>query len=265
MPSLDQHQSQSFVKLLYIGHSGVGKTGSLVSLLKAGYRLRFLDMDNGLTALRKFAERECPDKLKNVDFETLRDKPKMGPLGPVVVQPKAYVGATRLLEKWTDGTDPAEWGPDTVLVLDSLTAFGMAAFEWARGMNPSGKDPRQWYFAAQQSLEATIGLLTSEAFHCNVIVITHIGFQELQEGMVKGFPTAIGTALGAKIPRYFDTLVSAEVRGKSRVIKTTPTSLLDLKNPAPFTMKDELPLETGMATIFETIKGDSSTSKKNAA
>ena len=53
MPSLANHQSNEFTKLLIEGDSGSGKTGALASLVKAGYKLRILDMDNGLDALKQ--------------------------------------------------------------------------------------------------------------------------------------------------------------------------------------------------------------------
>ena len=84
MTSLAEHQSSEFTKLLLIGDSGSGKTGSLSSLVKAGYKLRVLDMDNGLDSLRLYCKRDCPDKLGNVEFRTLRDKMKSSPIGPVV-------------------------------------------------------------------------------------------------------------------------------------------------------------------------------------
>ena len=257
MTSLSAHQSAKIVKCLYIGNSGVGKTGSMVSLVKAGYKLRVLDMDNGLDALRKFIQRECPEKIDAVQFETLRDKIVSTPTGPVVRAPKAMVAATTLLNKWSDDTVPGEWGEDTILVLDSLTAMGRAAFEWAKGMNPSAKDPRQWYFAGQQAIENIIALLTSEAFGANVIVISHIAYVEMIEGNTRGFPTSLGSAQGNVIPRYFNTMISAESTdsGKKRIIRTVPTNFLDLKNPAPFTLGPVLPLESGLADLFGTIKG----------
>jgi hypothetical protein len=164
------------------------------------------------------------------------------------------------MTKWSDDTIPAEWGPDTIFVLDSLTALGRACFEWARGLNPSAKDPRQWYFSAQQSLEMVIQLLSSEAFRSNVIIISHVNFVEESDGTSKGYASAIGRAMGPIIPKYFNTLLLAESSGMGknvrRRIKTVPTGLIDLKNPSPFKLDAELPLETGLATVFETIKGD---------
>ncbi len=90
MPTLTHHQSNEYTKLLITGDSGSGKTGALTPLVTAGYKLRILDMDNGLETLKQFVLRECPDKIGNVEFRTLRDKRKASPLGPVIDgQPKA--------------------------------------------------------------------------------------------------------------------------------------------------------------------------------
>lgn len=267
MPSLADHTSGKIVKTLYIGDSGTGKTGSLASLVKAGYKLRVLDFDGGLDILRAFILNECPEKLSNVDYIFLRDKVKIQPsaiyggaAGPVVPQgqAKAFTNALKFMEKWEDGSIPAEWGPDTIFVLDSLSTFARNAFSWAQGMNPASKDPRQWYGAAQKAIEDTLALLTSDDFATNVIVISHVNYKEVVEGVTKGYPNAIGTALGPTIARYFNTLVLAESTGSGkhtkRKIKTMPTGIIDLKTPAPFAVDAELPLETGMAELFEKLK-----------
>lgn len=258
MPDLTQHQSSEFVKLLYIGDSGTGKTGSLVSLAAAGYELCILDLDNGLDALRHLVIRECPDKAKTVKFESAFDKLTMTATGPVCRSPTAFVTSLKLLEKWSDGTDPAAWGSKTILVIDSLTALGRAALRWASGMNPLAKEPRTWYNVAQLAIENTLGMLTSKDFKTNVIVISHISYREPIEGNIKGYASAVGAALGPKIPTFFNTFVQAEILGTGknavRRIRTSPTGIIDLKNPVPFKFDVELPLGTGLATLFEKIK-----------
>lgn len=259
MPSLSNHHSSSIVKLIYIGDSGAGKTGSLVSLIEADYKLRILDLDNGLDSLVSFARRQCPDKLSLVDYETRRDKYKATPAGPVINgQPKAFVDSLKLMTKWSDESVPSEWGEDTIFVVDSLTALGRVAFEWAKGMNPSSKDPRQWFYTAQRAVEDVIALLTGEDFHTNVIIISHVTYTELNDGTQKGFPSAIGTALSKHIGKYVNTLLLAETKGTGQSVKRTirmaPTALIDLKNPAPFKFEQVLPLETGLATVFEKLK-----------
>jgi len=255
---LSEHKGGRFVKFIYIGDSGTGKTGSLASLALAGYKLRVLDMDNGLSSLREYIAKDDPAKLELVDYETRRDKYKSGPGGPVIAgQPRAYVEATKLMTQWSDGTIPAEWGEDTIFVLDSLTHFSNAAFEWAKGMNPLSREPRQWYSQAQKSIETVLALLTSEAFEANVVVISHVKYIE-QNGVLKGVANSIGQALGPIIPSYFNTMMLAEMAGSGknvrRVIKTRPTNLIALKNPAPFKVQDTYPLETGMIELFNKLK-----------
>lgn len=256
MPTLDTHQSSDYFKLIYIGDSGTGKTGSLVSLLAAGYKFKILDLDNGLDALVHFAREQCPDKLANVEFETIRDEYKSTKAGPIIKgAPKAFVAALDKLTEWSEIEDP-----NTIFVLDSGSAFGRAAFEWAKGMNPMAKDPRQWYFSAQQAFESTIAMLTGEQFKMNVILISHINYKEVIEGVNKGYVNSIGSALGPTIPKYFNTLILAESTGSGtnvrRRIKTMPTGVIDLKVPSPKVDK-ELPLETGLATIFQQMKDNS--------
>jgi hypothetical protein len=258
MPSLSDHQSSKYTKLILIGDSGTGKTGSLTSLVAAGYKVRVLDTDNGLDSLRAFVKKECPDKINNVDFETRRDEYVATTQGPIVKKATAFVDCLKLMQTWSDESSPQEWGPDTFFVLDSMTGLGKAAFEFAKGLNPAAKDPRQWYHAAQQAIENTIALLTSEAFHANVIVISHITYKEQQDGTTKGWASSIGSALGPTIPKYFNTLVLAERSGfgqnVKRKIKTVPTDTLDLKTAAPFTVDKELPLESGLATLVKALK-----------
>lgn len=257
MVKFSKHHASKYVKILYIGDSGTGKTGSLVSLVKAGYKLKILDLDNGLDALFQFTHRECADNIDNIDYETRRDAIIPGKMGPII-QSNIYVEATKLMTEWSDGTQPCEGGENEVFVIDSLTALGNSALEWARRQNPTAKDKRQWFFTAQLSIEHIIGMLTSEAFHANVIVITHINYKELQEGKEKGYPNAVGSALGPKIPKYFNTMVQAQVEGfgktMRRTISTVPTEILDLKNPTPFRIEENYPLGDGLAELFKKLK-----------
>jgi len=249
-----------YVKALYIGASGSGKTGSLVSLLAAGYNIRMLDMDVGTAALRAFIMKECPDKIDNLDYISLRDKMKADSAKGAKVNgtPKAYVDAIKYLGKWDDDSNPAEWGNNTIFVLDTLTLFGRSAFRWAQGMNPGCKDPRLWYGAAMASIQDVIDLLTSKEFGCHVLVLSHIDLTENSDGTTKGYASSLGQKLGPKLPATFDTMILAETRGSGdnvkRTITTMPTALIDLKNPKPFTIPKSLPLSTGMATIFEELR-----------
>lgn len=258
--------------MLYVGDSGSGKTGSMASLVKAGYRLRVLDFDNGIGTLASYVKKECPEKIGNVGFIPLRDKLKLqnsseyaGKKGPVASAPNAFTSALEYLEKWEDGTSPADWGPEYILVIDSLSALGRACHQWAKAINRSqpkpNPDKRSEFFTAQQGVENLVELVASEAFNTNVIVISHVRYEEPKDEPKKGYVNSIGSALGPILPRYFNTLIQAESTGvgKSvkRKIRTLPTGVIDLKTPISHSVEAEYPLETGLATLFEQIKAAS--------
>lgn len=269
MTSLSNHQSSAYTKLLLIGDSGSGKTGSLASLVKAGFKLRIIDLDNGLDVLRLYIMRDCPDKIDNVEFRTIRDKIKSSPVGPVIDGPaKAFVEATKMIDNWKYTTDdgiavdlgpPATWGKDCILVIDSLTLLSEAAMNWAMMMVPRSKDGkfdgRAVYFEAQKAIRSTLSYLTSESLRVNVIVTAHIRYTDMPDGTKKGFPTSAGEALNPEIPRYFNSTVRflTDPSGK-RTIQTGATPLMDLKNPAPFKVASVLPIETGLADFFQQVR-----------
>lgn len=269
MPPLSLHQSATLTKMLLLGESGSGKTGSLVSLVNAGYKLRILDFDNGVDTLFQYVMRDCPDKINNVDVVPLRDPRKASALGPIIAgTPQAFVKCLNLLDRWKykneDGSEtdlgvPAAWGDDTILILDSLSFLSDAAMDWAEPLVPRGRDGkhdnRAVYGQAQKAIEDVIGLLTNPSFKTNVIVTAHIRYIDMPDGTKKGQPNAAGVALGPVIPRYFNSTALCESKvGGVRSIKTISTGLIDLKNPAPFKMAAELPIGTAMADFFKTVR-----------
>lgn len=269
MPNLADHQSNEFTKLLIEGDSGSGKTGSLTSLVCAGYKLRILDYDNGLETLKQFVLRDCPERISNVEYRTLRDKRTASPDGPIIAgKPRAFIDGIKMLDQWKyDDVDlgvPAEWGPDTILVLDSLTFFSDAAFDFREPLVPRSRDGkydvRAVYKDAQDAVESTLALLTSESFHANVIVTTHVRYVDNPDGTRKGYPTAVGSALSTHIPRYFNSVALCQTgpSGK-RTIQTVATAMIDLKNPKPFAMAPSYPLETGLAEFFKVLRSKGET------
>jgi len=266
MPSLDKHVSTTTTKLLMIGDSGAGKTSSLASLVEAGYKLRILDFDNGLDSLVSQVRRRCPDKAQNVSFETLRDQYKGSGAGVVLDgAPKAFITAMQLLDKWGELGKPSQWPTDTVLVIDSLTFFSQAAFNYAHFLNPGAKDKRAIFYSAQESIEHTLAMLTAESFKPNVIVIAHMTFLNRPDGTTKGFPIAVGQALSPKIAPYFNSVALVESSGSGQSIKrsmrTVSTPLIDLKNPASFELAETLPIDQALVTFFRTVQGASNVVK----
>jgi hypothetical protein len=246
------------------GDSGSGKTGALTSLVAAGYKLRILDFDNGLEPLKQFVLRECPERINNVEYRTLRDKRKASATGPVIDgKPTAFIDGIKMLDRWQYGEvdlgSPATWGSETILVLDSLTFFADAAFDFREPLTPRSKDGkydvRAVYKDAQDAVENTLALLTSESFRTNVIVNSHIRYVDNPDGSKKGYPTAIGSALSPTIPRYFNSVALCNTgHGGKRKIQTAATVMIDLKNPKPFAMAPSYPIETGLAEFFKVLR-----------
>jgi hypothetical protein len=270
MPSLSKHQSNQYTKMLIMGDSGSGKTGALASLVCDGFKLRILDMDNGLETLKTFVEKNCPTNLENVEYRTLRDKYKSTAAGPIIDGvPKAFVEAVKMLDRWkytdaeglaVDLGPPAEWGSECILVIDSLTFLSDAAWDWREPLTPRGSsgqyDKRAVYGDAQDAIEKVLALLTGETFRTNVIVIAHIRYVDNPDGTKKGYPTAVGSALSPTIPRYFNSVaLCTNIAGK-RSIQTTATAMIDLKNPKPFEMLPRYDLSDGLSKFFKVLRGD---------
>lgn len=257
MTKASEHSSEKFVKLLVMGKSGSGKTSALLPLLKAGFAVSVLDMDNNLKPLIELVKHEAPEALDRLDYLSFRNRRSAtGKLKSGNAWPKAM----EALNNWDDGTVPGEWGPKRILVIDTLTRLGDAAYDYAEWMDPSIKDKRQWFYTAQRLLENCIAGLTSEETETNVIINTHINYG-MEDGLPRGLPSAIGSALGPKIPTYFSTFVCVDKLGEGRepkrTIRTVSTSMLDLKNPVPFAIDAELPQETGLLTLFQKLQEQS--------
>jgi hypothetical protein len=265
MPSLSNHQSTNLVKLLLIGDSKTGKTGSLVSLVAAGYKLRILDLDNLLDILHYKCVQECPTALASVDFRTIRDAYKAGPAGSIIDgKPKAWIEIIKLLDNWrydeTDLGKPALWGADTILVVDSLSRLCDAAYDFHESIIPRGKsgdyDGRAVYGNAQDDVEKVLAMLTSSRFATNLIVIAHGAYIDLPDGTTKIFPQGVGQKLSPKIPQYFANVVRYKNVSGKRVIQLVSDQMIDLSNSRPDAFKDKtLPIETGLATIFAELTG----------
>lgn len=250
------------IRALLVGNSGSGKTGALISLLRAGYTIRMLDMDNNSTSLIELCKREDKKLLERLDIISFRDKFRASQATGTEVagQAKAYVEAMKIMTKWDDGSTPSEWDRKTIFVLDTLTSLSWSAYLWAKSMNPSAKDGRQWYAASGEVIKNYLQMITSPDFNPHVLVLSHIDLVDMPDGSVKGFASALGKALGPQVPKVFSTMLCAEVKGTGnsvkRTIQTMPSQLLDLKNPTPWAFDKELPLDTGLATIFTKLLGE---------
>ena len=283
MSKLTDHKSNKVSKVLYIGDSGAGKTGSLASLAKAGFKLRIIDLDAGLDVLHNLLKDSKspygPAAIENVEYETITELMRNVSGRLVPSQAKVWTRLVDMLINWSpktteswpwkkDKNDTAELGPvttwdsESILVIDSLSRASSAALNFILAMNARlGQQPHQSdYFNAQPLVEGLLQMLYDENVHCNVIMIAHIAYIGEESGPVHGYPASIGKALPPKIGQYFNNTIMAKTTGsgtaQKRRILTNTSGVVELKNSAPLRVQAEYDLTTGLAEYFRAIRGE---------
>jgi hypothetical protein len=293
MPLFTAYNGPQSIKMLYLGHSGSGKTGSLVSLASSGHRVRILDLDNKASIIRDYVTnptsmylhtrpglwteeiaKETPSRISYVtitesyNIEGARAVPKGD----------SWHRINQQLLNWTDGEDKpghiTKWEPNDVLVIDSFSRYCEAAFNYqlsltgnlAKGPQVGGRGSGgNDYNAAYKLILDAMQLFKSAEVKCNVILICHVVFMEPEgpqvtaDRQLRGFPQVYGRAMiSPMISQYFGHAIRAVSRGNGpsvrRTIMTTNDDNVELINPAPLRVKQNYPLETGLAEYFRDIR-----------
>ncbi len=287
MPQGTKHQSKRTTKLLNVGVPGSGKTGATACLVKAGYRLIIVDYDNGVDILINLLKDDKP-ALDRLYYETFTD-PMQLTVGQARTKdegtkttsmivtkgvPTAFTRSLAGLNRWKfpveegssetyDLGNIGDWGPETVLLIDSLGLAGEAALRFIRQLNQHQFDmftSQPDYGQAMGMLEGMLQLLYSDSVKCHVIINSHITYlEDIMRGALLGFPRALGSKLPPKVGGYFNSIVNTATvgAGKSskKVIRTTSESSVELKLPiAPNTLPAQLPIKDGLLTIFRTLQ-----------
>jgi AAA domain len=254
MGSLSHHQSTSTTKLLLIGDSGAGKTGSLASLVEAGYKLRVLDLDNGLDILTNVIR---PDLLDQVKYQTITDSMRNVNGRLIAGRATVWQRVAKALESWKTETEDfgsiTTWDRDTVLVVDSLSMLSTGAVNFVQSMNARLGQKMTWddIYGAQQLLETFAQTIYDDAVKCQVIVTAHPDFIKDQSGIERGYPATVGNKLSPKFGRYFNNVLEV----KRRQIWTESTAM-EVKTSAPKAVRKNYPVETGLAEFFKAVQAN---------
>jgi hypothetical protein len=257
MPSMLEHESNELVKVLVAADSSSGKTGSMASLVDAGFNLRVLDYDNNLGVLKGYVKDKT--KLANVHYvNKLQDSLKLvgGRVG--IAKAPAFQRGMDALDKggedyWGAPIPPLmEWTPRDILCVDTLSMAGRASLQMVMQVNAAGfKQPEiQHYGTAMENIERWFQLLMSDLTPCHVIVNTHITGIESDARL---YPDALGSKLPPKLGKHCSNMIGLRLTGGSRKFLTQKDGLLALKTAVP--LPETLPIETGWITIFETLTG----------
>lgn len=258
MATLDTFTENKSVKILCVADSGSGKTGGLASLVDAGYKMRILDLDDGISPLVGYTKKR--ENLKNVDSVVLRDKYKlMGTQRLGIQKAEAFTKCLSLLEgkdEWKEYGPVEAWDRDVVLVIDTLGTLGKACMNMVLAANNAGGSAPeiQHYGTAMDNIEKMIAMVAGKQVPCHLIINSHVDLREgTGGGLMKAYPDALGSKLNPKIGRYFDNLIGVSLKNGKRAYKTSKDGMLACKTAVR--MPDELPIETGMAEIFEYLLG----------
>ena len=205
-------------KILLIGKSGAGKTGSLASLVTEGYNLRIIDTDKGVRRLRtlltdkdhypyanliakrgidlnlavRYVRIDTAMKLRTIQTRVGDGKfTTQTMLAPN--DAKAWPSVIDLLDKWKDGEvdlgSVRTWTTKDVLVLDSFSTLAKCAYYFSQSLNgrlgarEQGNDYRRDVGEAQSQLTRLLELLYDSSISCNVIVISHITWVDESQGV----------------------------------------------------------------------------------
>lgn len=225
MPSITEDVN-SPAKILLIGKSGAGKTGSLAALVASGYNLRIIDTDKGVRPLRSLlTDPHYPYanivKARNIDLNhavryvpidtsmklrTVSRKTGDGKSTSESVLAPTNAGAwakvLTLLDGWKDDDldlgPVSTWGLNDVLVLDSFSTLAKCAYYFSQSLNgrlgarDSGYDYQRDVGEAQSQLTRLLELLYDSSIGCNVVVISHITWVDESQGVASRPKTASG-------------------------------------------------------------------------
>lgn len=227
MPSITEDVNAP-AKILLIGKSGAGKTGSLASLAATGYNIRIIDTDKGIRPLRslltdsrypyaeiikkrgidlnhavRYVPIDTSMKLRNVT----RKIPGEGnrTTSETLLAPndaRAWTKVLDLLDKWKDDDmdlgSVREWTANDILVLDSFSTLAKCAYYFNQMLNgrlgarDEGFDYQRDIGGAQAQLTRLLELLYDSSISCNVIVISHITWVDESQGVASRPRTADG-------------------------------------------------------------------------
>lgn len=281
-------------RAFHLGYPGSGKTGALVALLNAGYKLRVLDFDGNYNPLVDYADDRA---LANLDIVTLQDRMRNGEkrVEPFGI-PDAFTRGLKLMQEWKY-IDPdtgeevnlgksADWGLDTIVVVDSMTYGGLSAKLRAMVMNnktPATMTSAVWG-ASVADWNSFVEIMKADRNNYHLIVNSHkqlLGPQDFlkqndkdnseaiamaNEEVVKAaqndllptriYPIAVTKNQATTIHGMLPTMLEfekIEKLGKTvRVINTIGAANIDVKISGKG-LKPQYPIETGLLDIFQTL------------
>lgn len=291
MPKLTIEPTHAFIKLLFMGYSGEGKSTALVPLSipdfqgNPGYELRWLDFDGKAeevirsTLARLLKDKKISQKQHNVALienndivaciepstiitvrENGKNVKKMG-----ITSAVAWQTAVKQIEKWESSLNDR-----TILIIDSFTYATRAITNFSQSMNNKLNQSLDWRdYQVPQQLAETL-MVTMADLPTHSIVCAHQDPLEIYKATDKVddkgnqiedlvdtlmVPISIGKAGRMKLPARFNhsLLITSEGKGAAtrRWIYTEPRIGVVTKTPFYGRCEVRYPIESGMVDYFK--------------
>ncbi len=255
---------------LLIGPAGTGKTTSLVTLLKAGLKVRMLATEP--SAPNRVLAECAKQKIDSSNFDWHFVSPSV-PSWDSLIQSATIVNTMTIKDiadmrsgiakpdgkQWLEMLngiqsfksdrngailgDATEWGADCAFVIDGLTGISTMSRNLTVGLKPNPA-PGEWGIMQSNILNLITKLCADSK--CFFVCIAHIE-REMNEltGMSNVTVSTLGAKLAPKLPPQFTTVVLARRTGE-KFEWSTAASNTDTKN-------GDLPFSDGLPPSFEPI------------
>lgn len=230
MTKLTEVKISKAQRAIIFGGPKSGKT-ELVSKLAAKYKLLWFDLENGWAPLTKLPQ----DQQANVELIQIPDT-KVFPIAietmlkvisgaPVNICEKHGKANCQLCAKENLPTTKIELssiGPDTIVVVDSLTQLSNSAINHLTKNQEDTYKP-EWtdYRNQGQLLDKFLSQIQQAKY--NVVVITHEAEVEMEDGRKKLVPVAGTTNFSRNTAKYFDHVIYCETKNRKHNFASSTT------------------------------------------
>lgn len=233
------------VNVMLCGTTGTGKTHSIRTLVEQDLDVYVLFTEPGMEVLADlppeklhwhYVAPSAPDfsdmiasaqKINTMSFEALTKLPDINKRNYT-----EFIDVLTSLSNFKcDRTGESfgsvdSWGPDKVLVVDSLTGLSLMAMNLVTGSKPV-KSMADWGVAID-NLERLIVKLCVDT-KCHFVLLAHLE-REVDEvtGGTSLMASTLGRKLAPKLPRFFSDVIQAK-RNVDKFVWSTAASNVDLK------------------------------------
>lgn len=231
MAKLNTLKASATHRAIVYGPPKAGKT-ELAGGLAQKFNLIWFDLESGFTTLLKLPE-ELQEKVELIRIPDSKSFPiavetmlKVITGKPVEVceeHGKVNCPFCKKDNKPSVRVALNELGPDTVVVIDSLTQFTNSA---VAAITKDKPDDYKMDFSDWGNLKALVEKLLSEIQQAsyNIVCISHEEEVELEDGRKKIVPVCGSSKSSRNVAKYFDHVIYCEIKNKKHVASSSTTA-----------------------------------------